>query len=266
MDVLVIGGRGTLGKHVCADLAARGHRVRPAGRRDRLADARADAIVNCAGASVALAPGHGWRGYGAIDVPVGLAAVELARQWRARLVYVAVQHPPALAACTYVAAHERVAASIRDIDGCVVRATGFFAAFAALLPLARRGWLVDVGDGRARTNPIDERDLATVVVDALLGGAREIAAGGPDVMTRAQLFEQVAAAAERRVRIVRAPVWLSRAGAAALRIVHPRIGQFAQFATYLARHDVIAPVAGARRLVDYLAAEAFTARAASSAR
>ncbi|MGE5181425.1 MAG: hypothetical protein ACM31C_05165, partial [Acidobacteriota bacterium] len=85
------------------------------------------------------------------------------------------------------------------------------------------------------------------------GSAREVAAGGPEVMTRRELFEQVAAAARRRVRVVRVPVWLARAGNLPLRLVHPRIAQFAQFATLLATHDSIAPALGTQRLADYLA-------------
>src|SRR5205807_3429498 len=124
------------------------------------------------------------------------------------LVYVGVHHPPELRACAYIAAHERVAEAMRDVDGCVVRATGFFSAFASFLPMARRGWLVDVGDGRARTNPIDERDLACVVADAAVGRDRAVSAGGPEVMTRAEIMEAIAAAAGRRVGTVRVPVWL----------------------------------------------------------
>lgn len=190
----------------------------------------------------------------AVDVPIGLSAVAHARATGARLVYVAVHHPPALRDCAYVDAHEQVAAAMHDVDGAVVRATGFFSAFAALLPVARRGWLVDVGDGRARTNPICEHDLAEIVVDVALGGdgPRDVAAGGPDVMSRREIFELVAAAANRRVRIVRAPVWLAAMGGAALSLVHSRIGQFARFAAGLARHDVIAPALGTTRLADYL--------------
>ncbi len=248
----MLGGNGTLGRLVRDELAARGHRAIAQPRGEPIG--AAPLIVNCAGASVQMALGHGWRGYGAVDVPVGLAAAEAARRSGARLVYVAAHHEPALRGCAYVAAHERVAAAMRDIDSCVVRATGFYSAFGALLAMARRGWLADVGDGRARTNPIDERDLAEIVVDAALGDAREVSAGGPEVMTRGELFEQIAAAAGRRVRIVRVPVWLARAGGVLARVVHPRIGQFAQFATLLARHDSIAPTLGKRRLADYLAA------------
>jgi uncharacterized protein YbjT (DUF2867 family) len=262
MDVIVVGGRGTVGKHVCSELAARGHRAVVLGRGDRLADARGEAIVHCAGASVVMGLGHGWRGYGAVDVPLGVEVAARARQLRARVVYVAAANGPAHASCAYVRAHERVAAALGELDSCVVRATGFHAAFAALLPFARRGWLVDVGDGRALTNPIDERDLATICVDALLGRERSISAGGPEVLTRAQLFEIIAAAAGRRVRTVRVPAWLAALGAPALRIAHPRIGQFAQFALALARHDNVAPALGTRRLEDYLGSASTRARKA----
>jgi uncharacterized protein YbjT (DUF2867 family) len=267
MDVLVLGHRGAVGRHVVDALGARGHAVRTLGRRtgDVVGDLRdpdvvaraaagAGAIVNCAGASVALGLGKGWRGYRAVDVPIGLATIEAARRTDARVVYVGAFHVPALRRCADVDAHERVVDAMRDIDGVVVRATGFYSAFAALVPLARRGVLVDIGNGRARTNPIAEADLAQVIADAVTGdGPREIAAGGPEVMTRRELFEQVAASVERRVRIFAAPVWLAGVGAAMLRCAHPRIGQFARFATLLAKFDNIAPAVGTIRLAEYLA-------------
>jgi uncharacterized protein YbjT (DUF2867 family) len=245
MDVLVVGKGGGLGRLVCAELEARGHRL--------VRDAP-NVVINCAGASVALAFGKGWRGYRAVDVPIGLRAIETAKRNNARLVYVGVHHPLAIRDTAYVDAHERVVEAMGDVDGCVVRATGFFSAFAALAPMAKRGFLVDVGDGSARTNPICEYDLAEIVVDVALGGdgPRELSAGGPDVMSRREIMELVAAQAHRRVRIAGVPVWFARAGAFALRCVHPRMGQFAQFAVALARNDVIAPALGTTRLADYL--------------
>ena len=92
-----------------------------------------------------------------------------------------------------VDAHERVVAAMRDLDGVVVRATGFYSAYAALLPMARRGFLIDIGSGHTRTNPIDERDLAEIVAEELERannvrgeGPREISVGGPEVVTRAR--------------------------------------------------------------------------------
>jgi uncharacterized protein YbjT (DUF2867 family) len=259
MDVLVLGARGGLGRLVCRELAARGHVIRTVDRRSaRDPDALAGvagiggAIVDCAGASMALGLGHGWRGYRAVDTPIGLAAVAAARRTRGRLVYVGVHHAPEMARVAYIDAHERVVAAMGDIDGVVIRATGFYSAFASFLPFARRGLLLDVGTGRTRTNPIDERDLAVIVAESVAGdGPRELSAGGPEVMTRAQIFEEIAAAAGRRVRIARLPPWLASLGGAAVRLVHPRIGQLARFGAALARHDVIAPALGTRTLGSY---------------
>lgn len=258
MDILVLGARGGLGRLVANELVLRGHTVLTVERStvrdgDALVATRAKAIVNCAGASVALGLGHGWRGYRAVDTPIGLAAVEAARRLDVRLVYVSVNHSPAFERCWYVDAHERVACAMRDIDGVVVRPTGFFSAFASLLPLARRGMLVDIGDGRVLTNPIDEHDLAAIVAESVQGdGPRDIACGGPQVMARREIFELVARVAGRPGAKLRGmPVWLARIATAALCAVHPRMGQFARFATLLAQHDMIAPALGTMTLERY---------------
>src|SRR5687768_10863082 len=262
MDVLVMGGGGSLGRLVCQQLTLRGHRAIPIGRRDGdlrdpavIARAGAKLIINCAGASVAMALGRGWRGYRAVDVPIGLAAIEAAKRTQARLVYVSVHHTAALRHTAYVDAHERVAEAMRDVDGAVVRPTGFFSAITnAFLPMAKRGFLLDIGDGHPRTNPISDHDLAEIVADVALGGdgPRDVSVGGPEVMTRREMIETIGAAAGRRVRTIGVPVWLMRANAALFRLVHPRMGQFTQFVCGLAQHEVIAPALGTTRLSDYL--------------
>ena len=260
VDTLLLGARGGLGTLIARELVAKGHAVRTVERTaardpDALTAAAkgAGAIVDCAGASVAMALGKGWRGYRAVDTPIGLAAVHAAKQLDIRLVYVGVAHPPELARCAYVDAHERVANAMRDIDGVVVRATGFFSAYAALLGMARRGFLMDIGSGQTRTNPIDEHCLAEIVAEQITGeGPRELSVGGPEILTRAEIFERVAALADRKVRMWRLPTWLAGINAAMARAVHPRIGQFMTFAVLLAKHDAIAPSVGTRRFGDYL--------------
>jgi uncharacterized protein YbjT (DUF2867 family) len=261
MDVLVLGARGGLGRLVASELTLRGHKVLTVQRaqaRDpnALVATGAQAIVNCAGASVALGFGHGWRGYRAVDTPIGLAAVAAARRLDVRMVYVGVHHSAAFERCWYIDAHERVARAMRDIDGVIVRPTGFFSAFASLIPLARRGSLLDIGDGKVLTNPIDEHDLAAIVAESVSGdGPRDIACGGPQILPRRAIFELVAAAANRRDAKLRSmPVWLARLGSAALCAVHPRMGQFARFATLLAQHDMIAPALGTMTLARYFEA------------
>ena len=110
MNVLVLGARGTLGALVREQLTARGHNVIAHRRGEPFA--RTDIIVHTAGASVAMALGKGWRGYRAVDVPLGLAVAAHARATAARMIYVAAHHPPALRDCAYVDAHEQVAAAM----------------------------------------------------------------------------------------------------------------------------------------------------------
>lgn len=264
MDVLVLGGGGALGRLVCGQLTTRGHRAIPLGRRDGnlrdpavIARAGAPLIINCAGASVQMGLGYGWLGFRAVDVPIGLAAIEAARRTRARLIYISTHHAPAMRHMAYVDAHEQVAAAMKDLDGAVVRPTGFFSAITgAFLPMARRGRMFDVGSGKARTNPICERDLAEIVVDIALGGdgPRDITVGGPEVMTRRDMLERVAEAAGYRAKITAVPVGFAKPSAALLRLVHPRIGQFVQFAVGLAQHDIVAPACGTTKLGDYVRA------------
>jgi uncharacterized protein YbjT (DUF2867 family) len=263
MDVLVIGGGGALGRLVCDQLGARGHRAIALGRRDGnlrdpalIARAAAPVIINCAGASVQMALGKGWRGYRAVDVPIGLAAIEAARRTNARLIYISAHHPPALRHTAYIDAHERVAEAMSAVDGAVVRPTGFFSAItSAFLPMAKRGRMFDVGDGRARTNPICDRDLAEIVVDVALGGdgPRDVSVGGPEVMSRREMLERIADAAGHRAKVTGVPIALAKLNSVLLRAVHPRMGQFVQFVVGLAQHDVIAPACGTTRLADYVA-------------
>jgi uncharacterized protein YbjT (DUF2867 family) len=281
--LLVAGATGSLGRRVAEEALARGLTVRALVRtpdrlspslrdrveivvgdaRDRVAVAaavdRAALIFSCAGASVLPGLGHGWRGYGAVDWPANRALIDAAAAVRARrFVYVSVHHPAAMARVPYIAAHERVAAHLRDagIGWAIVRPTGFFSAVGAYLDLARRGAVPEIGRSDARTNPIADEDLAKVCVDAILADdpRLEVAAGGPDVITRHEIAELAFAALGKRPRFRRIPPWLARAGALMLRPLHPRMSQVTSFITALCAHDVVAPARGTRRLAEHFAA------------
>lgn len=279
----VAGGTGALGRRVVDRALLAGHRVRllardaariPADLRGRvtpvLGDARApevaaelvrgaDAVFSCAGASVMMERGRGWRGYGAVDTPLNAALVDAAVEaGRPRFVYVSVFHTSAMRRLAYVEAHERVVERIAasGLPYGIVRPTGFYSAvIASYLALAQRGTLPEIGDGSARTNPIGDGDLAAICAAAIDADERALVidAGGPDVVTRHDIAELAFAAAGTRPRYRRVPPWLARLGASLLRPVHPRIGQFAAFIAAISTMDLVAPAHGRDRLT-----EAFT--------
>jgi len=286
MTLLVAGATGSLGRAVIAQALARGATVRALVRdpvrlpaavrgqvevvvgdvRDRaVADEAvhgADRVFSCAGASVMPALGRGWRGYRAVDWPANRTLIDAAAAAGARrFTYVSVHHPPAMRRLAYVDAHERVVDHLRGagLDWAVVRPTGFFSALEVYVDLARRGRIPEIGDsGAARTNPIADDDLAAICVDAALSDEPrlEIAAGGPDVVSRRVIGELAFAALGARARFRRIPAWLARGGAALLRPLHPRMAQVAAFVTALGAHDIVAPSLGRRRLADHFAARA----------
>lgn len=108
------------------------------------------------------------------------------------------------------------------------------------------------GDGRARTNPIHPADVAALCVRLL--DSREngdLAAGGPEVLTRDEIVTLAFRAWGRAPRILHLPAPpLSRA-ASMIRPIHPRIGELLEFGVRVFANDCVAPRAGERRLGNY---------------
>ncbi len=281
--VLVAGATGSLGRHVTSLLRTRGSRVRILSRRDRpeetardggiecfRGDALApatlagscdgvDAVVSCLGASLDM---YAWRdrlSYSRVDAEGNLALVEAARAAGVPLFgYVSVFASGPIEQTAYVRAHRAVELGLAAarMDARIVRPTGFFGFLDELLRMAGRGVVPLIGDGSARTNPIDEAELAGFVVDSLTGSERVVEAGGPDVLSRAEIGALAAEAIGRKVRVVRssAASWL--AGSRMLRRIQPRLSELLEFAAVVSTNDGIAPRLGRRRLADHFRGQA----------
>ena len=272
MKVLVAGASGLIGREVVVQLRAQGDEVVALAHRSAVPSGEGiqsarwseldralsgvDAVFSAAGASVSLSLA-GRAGYQAVDVPINTALIDAAERAKVpRMVYVSVAGHEAFASCRYVDAHERVVSRLRrsTLGGCVVRPTGVFGALAPVLGMARLRVVPNVGGGRVRTNPVHEVDVAAACVRALGDRSEELVIGGPEVHTRAELFDLAAAALGHRVWKVPVPIWWVRLNAALLTPFHPRIAQFTEFVAALATRDALAPAIGTRRIEDYFRA------------
>lgn len=284
MNVLLAGAGGTLGGLLATELRQRGVAVRALVRHRspalaalgvdvRIADVRThpdlaalcdgiDVVFSSLGASVSPSPFAGFRPYTRIDAPINLRLLAAAKKAGVcRFVYTSLNGGAGSRQLDYAEGHERVVDALRTspLAATVLRPTGFFAAMADLVTMARRGAVPVFGDGSARTNPIDERDLAAVAADEVLAtstGFREVAAGGPDELSRREIAELAFAVLGKKPRLLPFPVWLAKAMAMGLRCVNPRAGHFLQFAQHVMTHPCVAPRLGTRRLVDALRARA----------
>lgn len=274
--VLVAGATGSLGRHVVAVLRERGVRVRILSRRvqgaqrdegieaacgDVLAPETLagcltglDAVISCVGASLDLYAVKDRLSYSRVDAGGNLALIRAAAAAAVpRFTYVSVFSGPGIEQTAYVRAHREVdrALAASGFDYRIVRPTGFFAFLDELIRMARRGFVPIVGDGSARTNPIDERDLAAIVAGAFDEPDRIIDAGGPEVFSRREMAMLAAAATGRPARVVSSPPWAWRLASRALAPAQPRISELLEFAAAVSTSTIIAPARGRRRLEDH---------------
>lgn len=279
--VLVAGATGSLGRHVVAELLARGERVRILSRRDpsdatspfsaaagRVEAVRGDvldppsllpacagveAVVSCVGASLDLYAWRDRRSYTLVDGLGNLALLQAARTAGVgRFAYVSVFARGAIERTAYVRAHRRVeeALATSGLDWRAIRPTGFFGFLDELVRMAARGLLPVIGDGKARTNPVAEQDLAAFVASAFDRTERVTEIGGPDALSREEMALLAAHAVGRRARIVRSSprAWL--AGARLLARAQPRLSELFEFAAVVSTNDAVAEARGTRRLED----------------
>jgi uncharacterized protein YbjT (DUF2867 family) len=275
--VLVAGGTGALGRHVVRLLKARDYQVRVLTRqRERAESLGADEIVvgdatrpetlrevcsdidivlSSLGQSVSAEYNNLRPGYRAIDYAGNHALLERARQANVgRFVYVSVFGADEYPQGAYMKAHADVAREVRQsgLRYAIVQPTGFFSAYKAFFDMARSGKGVLFGSGQARTNPIHDADLAEVCVKAIASNEEgDIPAGGPDTLTRREVFELAFAALDKKPRIFSAPPWMPGLMGTLMHPFAPRMAELMEFVGLISRIDSVAPVRGARRLADY---------------
>jgi uncharacterized protein YbjT (DUF2867 family) len=261
MKILLAGAGGQVGRRVRALLEGAGHDVAIVTGKDLtppdaargLAEGR-EAIVSCAGASISTnAPDK--RPYSTVDPAIHRNLIlEAKRCGVRRFVYLGVHTEPHYADCRYIIAHEAVRAMLADseMDFTVVRPTGIHSAFADLIPFAKKGFLPLVGNGMARTNPIDPQDVAEVMFANLMEGPKDVACGGSETLTRRQINGVIAKAAGKDgVFMPSIPPSLMRWEGKLAGLFHPRMGELLEFFSMVATADCIAPPLGRRSMASY---------------
>jgi uncharacterized protein YbjT (DUF2867 family) len=170
-----------------------------------------------------------------------------------KFVYVSMLGADQIAQLAITRAHERVVADIEasGLDHAIVRPSGYFSDMGAVLDMARRGRVLLVGDGSNNFNPIHGRDLAAVCVDAAEGEAREVEAGGPDVLTQRQVAELAFDVLGKPVKVTVVPLWLARGLARVIGVLNRQFGDLAEFIVTAGEVDAVGPARGKTTLRSY---------------
>jgi uncharacterized protein YbjT (DUF2867 family) len=284
--VLVAGATGTLGKLVVSELLARGYNVRAlvrdplasralalgavelaggnlldAGSLGGLCD-NVDTIISCAGASMRMGALRDRRSFMEVDFGGNANLLEIARtSGVAKFVYVSLYGASSHLRTEYAAAHERFVGALAgsEIPYTVVRPTGFFSFFVEQLKMAARGRAILIGDGSAHTNPIDERDLSAICVDAVLVTDRDLPAGGPEVLSRRRIAEMAFEALNKKPRISSISPRAFVTMAQPLSLINKRLHALCMFGASVSTIECVAPRQGHRSLGEYFAERAASA-------
>lgn len=267
MRVLVLGGRGFLGRHVASALAARGHRVAVGSRRGGHADAKgqaapsrcvrferlaaprawdevlagADAVVNCVG----ILRERGGATYERVHhlAPAALAA-DCARL-RLRLVHVSALGLDPGARSGFIASKLRGEAAIREsgADYTIVRPSlldgegGFGARWLRALARFPVHCVPADADGRIAVLAVEDAGTAIGRLCELRGSeVREAELGGPEWCTLSEYMAALRALSCRRTAyVVHMPAPLARLASHLCDLVHFSPYSFGHLE--LLRHD-----------------------------
>ena len=247
MDVLVVGGTGFVGRHLCAELRDRGHDVTALSRHpneegerppdgvgtavgdvtayDSIAGAFAgrDVAVNLVALSPLFEPGGGNEMHDRVHRRGTAHCVEAAETAGVdRFVQMSALGADPEGSTYYIRAKGRAEKRVRRSapNWTVFRPSVVFGDGGRFLPFVRAlttPWVTPLpGGGRTRFQPVHVGDLVAIVADAVerndhTGETYDI--GGPSVLTLADVAELVRAAHGETVRVVPVPMALVGVGA-----------------------------------------------------
>ncbi|MDE4273659.1 SDR family oxidoreductase [Phaeobacter gallaeciensis] len=271
----VAGATGHLGRHLVAQLSARGYSVRALVRSgsDTSGFPRGIEIVTAEATDPASLSGL-------MDgVELVVSALGLTRQTD-RVTYLDVDYQANLnllkeavnagvgqfayvhvltrgtSTSDLVAAKSRFVGVLQTapLQACVIRPNGFFADMEEILSMAKKGRVWLIGDGSVRINPIHARDLSCAILDAIEAGEADVEIGGPEVLSLDQIAELAFDALGKPARITHLPLWLGHAALSVMKRCTPRHvwGPFEFFLTSC-QQDAIGPQYGSRSLGDHYA-------------
>lgn len=280
MRILVGGATGHLGAELIPALLDRGHQVyamvRPGSEgklgagRDRLAGIRVAELTDPVALGRAVTGIDGVVSTIGMTIPVRgvdpdqvdhlgnvalLRAAETGGVGHFAYVSVAGIDDPSADHVPVVQAKRRFEEALRDssVGWSIARPSGFFWNYGIFLSMARqRSFVPIVGDGSARSTPIDAGDLAVAIADRVGRSGTTYSVGGPEDLSVNEIADQIQDVLDRRIRRIHVPLSVARGAVA---IVHPfsaSQSDMARFFVWAMTADVTADHVGTTRLADWM--------------
>jgi uncharacterized protein YbjT (DUF2867 family) len=171
-----------------------------------------------------------------------------------KFVYVSAFNAERYLHLEYFKAHhdftEKLMAS--GVNYSIIKPPALFSAFLDLIDMAKKGRLMNIGEGDKKTNPIYEGDLAKICVDSIAGDKAVIEAGGAKVYTRKELNQIIQKEAAPGKRTITIPAVLVKGVLPLVKVVDRNMYAKVAFFLEVIQHDIIAPQMGETDFVEYI--------------
>ena len=170
-----------------------------------------------------------------------------------KFIYVSVFDAHRIMNIPNIQAHEKFVRELKaaPLESAIIRPTGYYSEIGQFVARAQKGFMLMVGDGYQRSNPVHGADLAKVCVDSVEGTAKEVEVGGPEVFTYLEMVDLAIEIAQTKPIVFPLPLWAADGLVAAVGLFNRDIHDVALFATTLSRIDFVAPLYGTHRLRDF---------------
>lgn len=276
-NILVAGASGRVGQAVIYELQQHNHLIRALVRNQAKlgnvtvndvlrADARdpvklagacegIEVVISALGGSLQLGRTERNATYWDVDYQANKNLLAEAKRARVRkFIYISAFKANEVKGSAYFAAHAAFEAELQSsgMEYAIVRPTGIYYIFEEFVKLARYGLMPLFGDGSAKTNPIDERDVAGICVDAIDAEQKVYDIGGPEVFTRREIGALCFKVLGKKSRFIKYPIGLMRWLIKPLRLFDQRLFDLMDFAILVNHTDAVAPRIGTQSLEKYL--------------
>ncbi len=179
---------------------------------------------------------------------------EAAKAGIKKFIYVSAFHSEKYLHLEYFKVHHDFSELLKKsgIDYSIVKPPAIFSAFIDMIEMAKKGQLVNIGEGDKRTNPIYEGDLAKITVEAINKQKSITEAGGKTIYTRKQLNEIVQKEVNKQKSIKTVPLGLFKMTLPIMKLFSKNTFDKFAFFIEVMQHDIIAPQVGTMTFEDYV--------------
>ncbi len=141
---------------------------------------------------------------------------------------------------------------VSGLEYCVIRPNGYFSDMAEFFKMAKNGRIFLFGDGEFKSNPIHGEDLAKECVHMVESRDKELAIGGPEILTQNEIAKIAFESVNRKPKIIHIPGWVRIAVLKITKIILPtyKFGPIEFFMNVMAM-EMIAPKYGRHTLRNY---------------